>query len=49
MQVQDANGVSDFVALRASIERTPHRLVLFAFDSAGYHWCSDQRRRQREL
>jgi bifunctional non-homologous end joining protein LigD len=30
--VQDKNGVSDFAALRASIDREPHRLVLFAFD-----------------
>src|SRR5215207_9503971 len=30
--VQDAKGVSDFAALRASIEREPHRLVMFAFD-----------------
>jgi bifunctional non-homologous end joining protein LigD len=30
--VQDANGVSDFAALRAAIHREPHRLVMFAFD-----------------
>src|SRR5215207_10812337 len=30
--VQDAKGVSDFAALRASINREPHRLVMFAFD-----------------
>jgi ATP-dependent DNA ligase len=30
--VQDKNGVSDFTALRAAIDREPHRLVLFAFD-----------------
>jgi ATP-dependent DNA ligase len=30
--VQDKNGLSDFAALRASIERAPHRLVMFAFD-----------------
>jgi ATP-dependent DNA ligase len=30
--VQDVNGVSDFAALRASLEREPQRLVLFAFD-----------------
>ncbi len=30
--VQDKNGVSDFAALRAAIEREPHRLVMFAFD-----------------
>ena len=29
---QDKNGVSDFAALRAAINREPHRLVLFAFD-----------------
>lgn len=28
--VQDKNGVSDFAALRAAIDREPHRLVLFA-------------------
>jgi DNA ligase D-like protein (predicted ligase) len=30
--VQDEDGVSDFAALRAAIEREPHRLVFFAFD-----------------
>jgi bifunctional non-homologous end joining protein LigD len=30
--VQDKNGISDFAALRAAIDREPHRLVLFAFD-----------------
>jgi len=30
--VQDAQGISDFAALRASIVREPHRLVMFAFD-----------------
>src|SRR5688572_21350044 len=30
--VQNDKGVSDFAALRAAIEREPHRLVLFAFD-----------------
>jgi bifunctional non-homologous end joining protein LigD len=30
--VQDENGVSDFAALRAAIDREPHRLVMFAFD-----------------
>src|SRR5215207_9220437 len=30
--VQDAKGISDFAALRAAIDRAPHRLVMFAFD-----------------
>jgi bifunctional non-homologous end joining protein LigD len=30
--VQNDKGVSDFAALRAAIEREPHRLVLYAFD-----------------
>ena len=30
--VQDKNGVSDFAALRAAIDREPHRLVMFTFD-----------------
>jgi bifunctional non-homologous end joining protein LigD len=30
--VQDERGISDFAALRAAIDREPHRLVLFAFD-----------------
>jgi ATP-dependent DNA ligase len=30
--VQNDKGVSDFAALRAAIDREPHRLVLFAFD-----------------
>src|SRR5215208_5279679 len=30
--VQDEKGVSDFAALRAAIDREPHRLVMFAFD-----------------
>jgi bifunctional non-homologous end joining protein LigD len=30
--VQDAKGVSDFAALRAAIDRAPHRLVMFGFD-----------------
>jgi bifunctional non-homologous end joining protein LigD len=30
--VQDENGISDFAALRAAIDREQHRLVLFAFD-----------------
>jgi ATP-dependent DNA ligase len=30
--VQDKNGLSDFAALRAAIESSPHRLVMFAFD-----------------
>jgi bifunctional non-homologous end joining protein LigD len=27
--IQDENGISDFAALRAAIDREPHRLVLF--------------------
>jgi bifunctional non-homologous end joining protein LigD len=30
--VQDANGISDFDALRSAIENEPHRLLFFAFD-----------------
>jgi DNA ligase D-like protein (predicted ligase) len=30
--VQNDNGVSNFAALRAAMDREPHRLVLFAFD-----------------
>ena len=30
--VQNDKGVSDFAALRAAMDREPHRLVLFAFD-----------------
>lgn len=30
--VQDKNGVSDFAALRSTIDRERHRLVMFAFD-----------------
>jgi bifunctional non-homologous end joining protein LigD len=30
--VQDNSGISDFAALRAAIDREPHRLVMFAFD-----------------
>jgi bifunctional non-homologous end joining protein LigD len=30
--VQDENGISDFAALRAAIDREPYRLVMFAFD-----------------
>jgi bifunctional non-homologous end joining protein LigD len=30
--VQNEDGVSDFAALRAAIDREPHRLVFFAFD-----------------
>jgi ATP-dependent DNA ligase len=32
MIVQDAQGRSDFAALRSAIEREPHRLVFMAFD-----------------
>jgi hypothetical protein len=30
--VQNKKGVSDFAALRAAIDREPHRLVMLAFD-----------------
>jgi bifunctional non-homologous end joining protein LigD len=30
--VQDERGISDFAALRAALDREPHRLVLYAFD-----------------
>jgi bifunctional non-homologous end joining protein LigD len=30
--VQDENGIADFDALRSTIHKAPHRIVLFAFD-----------------
>jgi bifunctional non-homologous end joining protein LigD len=30
--VQDEKGISDIAALRAALDREPHRLVMFAFD-----------------
>src|SRR5687767_13686569 len=35
--VQNDKGVSDFAALRAAMDREPHRLVLFAFDLLFLH------------